>query len=63
MDKSTTGKKGGCGMPYRIKTWIPVEPEDPEIYRTREEAEEDLKNLKFRQPENICKIIMVEDSF
>ena len=50
-------------MPYRIKIWIPVEPEDPEIYRTREEAEEDLKNLKFRQPENICKIIMVEDSF
>jgi len=44
-------------MPYKILVWIPVEPEDPEIYRTRKEAKKDMESLELMQPENIYKII------
>ena len=39
-------------MPYVIKCWIPVDEEDPEIYETGVDAEEDLINLQDMQPEN-----------
>lgn len=31
-------------MPYKIVCWIPVEPDQPEIYPTRKEALRDLEN-------------------
>jgi len=46
-------------MPYRIKTWIPVEEEDPVIYKTREEAEKVYEQLRLLQPENIYKIVEI----
>jgi hypothetical protein len=44
-------------MPYRILVRIPVEPEHPEIYRTRREAKEVLESLELMQPENIYRIV------
>jgi hypothetical protein len=44
-------------MPYRILAWIPVEPEDPEIYKTRKEANEVLESLELMQPENIYRVV------
>jgi hypothetical protein len=41
--------------------WIPVEPEKDEIYGTRKEARRDLENLELMQPENIYKIVKVEE--
>ena len=43
-------------MSYIIKCWIPIEPEDPEVYETYEEAHPDLEQLELMQPENIYKI-------
>ena len=40
-------------MPWIIKVYIPVEPEEPEVYVTREEAEKDLESLSLMQPENL----------
>ncbi len=43
-------------MAWIIKTYIPVEPDDPETYPTREDAERDLESLNLMQPENIYEI-------
>ena len=32
-------------MPWIIKAYIPVEPEDPETYATKEEAEKDVESF------------------
>ncbi len=48
-------------MPYKILCWIPVEEEEPEIYKTRAEAEKELKHLSFLQPENIYEVEEVEE--
>ncbi len=48
-------------MPWIIKAYIPVEPEDPETYPTREDAERDLESLNLMQPENIYEIEEVEE--
>jgi hypothetical protein len=50
-------RTGGGRTPYKIMCWIPLEPEDPEVYRTRKEAEEDIRELRFLQPDNIYKIV------
>ena len=47
-------------MAWVIKTYIPVEPDDPEIYATREEAEKEVESLSLMQPENIFEIEEVE---
>lgn len=46
-------------MPYIIKVWIPVEPENPETYPTKEAAEKDIESLELMQPENIYKVVEV----
>jgi hypothetical protein len=43
-------------MSYIIKCWIPIEPEDPKVYKTYEEAHSDLEQLESMQPENIYEI-------
>ena len=47
-------------MPYKIVCWIPVEPDQPEIYPTRKEALRDLENYALMQPENIFRIVRVQ---
>ena len=47
-------------MPYKIVCWIPVEPDEPEIYPTRKEALRDLENYALMQPENIFRIVRVQ---
>jgi hypothetical protein len=49
-------------MPWIIKAYIPVEPDDPEIYPTKEEAEKDLESLTLMQPENIYEIEEVKET-
>ena len=46
-------------MPYKILCGIPVDEEEPEIYKTRKEALRDLETLKLMQPENIYKIVKI----
>ncbi len=43
-----------------IKTYIPVECEEPETYDSREDAEKDLESLELMQPENIYEIEEVQ---
>lgn len=47
-------------MAWIIKAYIPVEPEDPEIYATREEAEKDIESLSLMQPENFYEVEEIE---
>jgi hypothetical protein len=49
-------------MAWIIKAYIPVEPEEPETYEHREDAEKDLESLSLMQPENIYKIEEVEET-
>ena len=49
-------------MAWVIKAYIPVEPDDPELYAIREEAEKDVESLSLMQPENIYKIEEVEET-
>jgi hypothetical protein len=44
-------------MPYKIMCWIPVEEDEPEIYKTRKEARKGHYHLSLMQPENIYKIV------
>ena len=48
-------------MPWVIKAYIPVDPEEPEVYSTKEEAEKDAESLRLMQPENIYEIEEVEE--
>jgi formylmethanofuran dehydrogenase subunit E len=43
-------------MVWLIKAYIPAEPEDQEVYATREEAEKDVESLSLMQPENIYEV-------
>ncbi len=54
-------KRGGSAMAWIIKAYIPVEPEDPETYATKEEVEKDVESLSLMQPENIYEIEELED--
>ncbi len=49
-------------MAWIIKAYIPVEPNDPEVYATREEAEKDIESLSLMQPENIYYVEEVEEN-
>jgi hypothetical protein len=52
-------------MPYVIKVWIPVEPDDFTVYKTRAEAKRDYEHFTLMQPENIYRIARIgppEDS-
>lgn len=48
---------------FVIKSWIPAEvsPENETVYFTRPEAVRDLNTLEHMQPENIYKIVQVEE--
>lgn len=54
-------KKGGRVMAWIIKAYIPVEPEDPEVYATVEDAEREIKSQRLMQPENVYLIEEVEE--
>ncbi len=47
-------------MPYVIKAWIPVEIEEPVVYRTKAEAQKEYEHLSALQPENIYEIVKVQ---
>jgi len=47
-------------MPYKIVAYIPVEVDEPEIFKTYKEAKEEKEHLQFMQPENIYRIKRVE---
>ena len=49
-------------MPWVIKAYIPVDPEEPEVYTTKEEAEKDAESLRLMQPGNIYEIEEVEET-
>ena len=49
-------------MAWVIKSYIPVESEDPEVYATKEDAEKDVESLSLMQPENIYEIEEVEET-
>lgn len=49
-------------MAWIIRAYIPVEPEDPEIYATKEDAEKDVESLRLMQPENIYEVEEVEET-
>lgn len=49
-------------MTWVIKAYIPVDPEEPEVYTTKEEAEKDAESLRLMQPENIYEIEEVEET-
>lgn len=40
------------GIKYIIKSWIPTDSEEPEIFDSMESAESELNNLQLMQPEN-----------
>ena len=48
-------------MRWIIKAYIPVEPDDPEIYTTKEKAEKDVESLRLMQPENIYEAEEIEE--
>jgi hypothetical protein len=48
-------------MPWIVKCWIPVEPENTQTYPTKEAAEKDIESLELMQPENIYQAVEVED--
>lgn len=49
-------------MAWIIKAYIPVDPEDPQVYAVKEEAEKDVKSLSLMQPETIYEIEEVEET-
>ncbi len=49
-------------MAWIIRAYIPVDPEDPEVYATKEEAEKDMESLSLMQPVNFYKIEEVEEN-
>jgi len=48
-------------MEYKIKSWIPCEEDEPEIYATLKAARDDLQELAEMQPENRYEVHAVED--
>ena len=46
---------------YRIRCWIPTEPEEEEIYHSIEDAGRDLEHYQFLQAENIYRIEEVDN--
>ena len=48
-------------MAWIIKAYIPVEPDDPEVYASVEDAEREIKSQMLMQPENVYLIEEVEE--
>jgi len=48
-------------MKYVIKSWIPAEEEEPEIYMTLPEAMADKDELEGMQPENRYEIDTINE--
>lgn len=46
---------------YRITCYIPVEPEDPLIFTSQEEAEREQRHLECLHPGNIYQIEEEDD--
>jgi len=46
---------------YRIRCWIPADPDEDETYETLEQAERDLKHYELLQPENVYRIEKIEE--
>lgn len=44
-------------MYYKVKTWIPVEAEDIEVYSDKGDAEVEAEELRSMQPENIYEAV------
>jgi hypothetical protein len=42
---------------YKINCWIPVEAEEPKVYRSLDEAQSDLDQAIFMQSENRYEIV------
>ena len=49
-------------MAWIIKAYIPVEPEDPEVYATVEDAEKEVDSLSLMQPENLYEVEEVKEA-
>jgi len=49
-------------MPYFIRTFIEIEIENSQIYKSIEEAEEEKNHLEAFQPENIYIIEEITDA-
>jgi len=47
-------------MPWIIKCWIPVEPDDLQTYLTKELAQKDVESLELMQPENIYEVVEID---
>ena len=46
-------------MAYKIRTWIPVDEEEQELYESLDQALDMLEQLKTMHPENIYKLVEV----
>ena len=44
-------------MAYKIRTWIPVDEEEQELYESLDQALDMLEQLKAMHPENIYNLI------
>jgi len=47
-------------MPYKIVTYMLIDPEEEILFETKEEAKKEKEQLEFLQPENIYKIVAVK---
>jgi hypothetical protein len=49
-------------MAYKVRTFLLVEPDEPEIYETKEEAQKEADQLMFMQPgEILAEVVEVEE--
>jgi len=48
-------------MGWIVKSWIPVDAEEPEIHETEEEACDELEHCRFMQPENRYELEKLEE--
>ena len=48
-------------LKYRIRIWIPIEPEEDLLFDSWNEAISEKEHLKLLQPENIYELEVVED--
>jgi hypothetical protein len=50
------------GLKYIIKSWIPADCEDPQIYDSMESAIDELNQLQLMQPENRYEIHEIKEN-
>ena len=44
-------------MPWRVKVWIPVDEENLQVFEKVEDAEAEMEQMDFLQPENRHEIV------